>query len=342
MENFRIAVLLFSATFFATNAQAQEQIKVRHIDGKVHQGAAYDNLYIQWISKRNTIINAQGGNVGIGLGRPLATLDVARGNAPWGTASFRGSAFASHFNFSGPEHTYIRGGKVGSLVYINDQSGGATIVGKANDVDSKIDLMVYGRLQSNSTSGGLWLSNAKDGLVGNAGSNIGFWTNRGWTFLVNKTSGMVGINTASPTRWLDVNGAARVRGNLYVGNKMISKEIECVPSGGADFVFEDTYALRDLAKVEEFIQANHHLPEIAPAATMVKEGVNVTEFTIQLLQKIEELTLYTIAQEKKINDLATLAESHQAIIALQKAELQKVDDMQARLAQLEQLLTRQK
>ena len=36
---------------------------------------------------------------------------------------------------------------------------------------------------------------------------------------------------------------------------------------------------------------------------MEKEGVNVGEFQIKLLQKIEELTLYTIEQNKRIKNL---------------------------------------
>ena len=51
------------------------------------------------------------------------------------------------------------------------------------------------------------------------------------------------------------------------------------------------------------IKEKRHLPEIASAAEMEKEGVNMGEFQIKLLQKIEELTLYSIQQEKRINQL---------------------------------------
>ena len=55
--------------------------------------------------------------------------------------------------------------------------------------------------------------------------------------------------------------------------------------------------------VEKHIKEKRHLPEIASAAEMEKEGVNIGEFQIKLLQKIEELTLYSIQQEKRINQL---------------------------------------
>ena len=64
------------------------------------------------------------GNVGIGTNNPTATLDVVRGTGTDGTARFLGTQYASHFNYSTEEDTYIRGGKAGSEVFINDQGTG--------------------------------------------------------------------------------------------------------------------------------------------------------------------------------------------------------------------------
>ena len=58
-----------------------------------------------------------------------------------------------------------------------------------------------------------------------------------------------------------------------------------------------------LEELQAFINENQHLPEIAPAKEMVKNGVEVGEFQIKLLQKIEELTLYIINQQKEIKAL---------------------------------------
>ena len=66
----------------------------------------------------------------------------------------------------------------------------------------------------------------------------------------------------------------------------------------ADFVFAENYNLPKLEEVEKHIKEKKHLPEIASAAEMEKEGVNVGEFQIKLLQKIEELTLYSIEQNR--------------------------------------------
>ena len=70
------------------------------------------------------VINEQG-NVGIGLylENPTGTLDVIRGTAPAGTAVFRGTVNISHFNYGTTEDTYIRGGKAGARVILNDRPG---------------------------------------------------------------------------------------------------------------------------------------------------------------------------------------------------------------------------
>jgi hypothetical protein len=118
------------------------------------------------------------------------------------------------------------------------------------------------------------------------------------------TSGnvLIGKNTQTNTAYiLDVNG--NVRASKVVVN-----------TTGADFVFESGYRLPSLKSVEEFIKAHHHLPGIAPAQQMQKEGVDVGDNQTKLLQKIEELTLYIIEQQKQIS---TLQEENKKITDLQ-------------------------
>lgn len=103
-------------------------------------------------------------------------------------------------------------------------------------------------------------------------------------------SGKIGIGTGNPTHKLDVRGTIRA-------NEVL------VNSGGADFVFKNDYRLPSLNEVEQFITTHKHLPGIAPADSMVQNGVNMGELQIQLLQKIEELTLYVIELQKEINIL---------------------------------------
>lgn len=67
-----------------------------------------------------------------------------------------------------------------------------------------------------------------------------------------------------------------------------------------DYVFHKTYKLRPLSEVEQFIQQNHHLPEVPSAAEVEKNGLDLGKNQAVLLKKIEELTLYTIEQNKKL------------------------------------------
>ncbi len=71
----------------------------------------------------------------------------------------------------------------------------------------------------------------------------------------------------------------------------------------SDFVFDKDYHLRPLSEVESFIKENGHLPEIPNAAEVAEKGINVGEMDAKLLQKIEELTLYVIEQQKQIDEL---------------------------------------
>ncbi|WP_260128728.1 hypothetical protein [Elizabethkingia anophelis] len=91
-------------------------------------------------------------------------------------------------------------------------------------------------------------------------------------------------------------------GDIAMYGKLEAKEIKVTTTPTADFVFEDSYQLPNLESVEKHIKENKHLPEIASAAEMQKDGVNIGYFQIKLLQKIEELTLYSIEQNKLIKE----------------------------------------
>lgn len=71
----------------------------------------------------------------------------------------------------------------------------------------------------------------------------------------------------------------------------------------ADFVFEKNYDLMPLEEVEAYIKEHGHLKDIPSAEEVKENGIEVGEMNKLLLQKIEELTLYTIELKKEIEKL---------------------------------------
>ena len=126
------------------------------------------------------------------------------------------------------------------------------------------------------------------GVFGSTTNSLQFRT--GDSVQVAILEGKVGIGTLNPNYKLDVVGTIRA-------NEII------VNTTGADFVFAEDYQLRPLSEVKAFITENKHLPEIKSAQEMQENGVSINELQTQLLQKIEELTLYLIQQEETIQEL---------------------------------------
>ena len=111
--------------------------------------------------------------------------------------------------------------------------------------------------------------------------------------LVLSRDGNIGIGTANP----DTDSKLTVAGKIH------AREVKVTVNAGADHVFKNHYQLPDLEKLETFIHKNKHLPEIAPEQEMLENGVEVGGFQIKLLQKIEELTLYIIDQNKSLKEV---------------------------------------
>lgn len=88
---------------------------------------------------------------------------------------------------------------------------------------------------------------------------------------------------------------------LFVKKGVLAEDVAIGPqSSWADFVFKPDYGLKPIHELKQFIQVNKHLPDV-PSENVVKEnGYSQHEMNKILLQKIEELTLYIIQQDEKI------------------------------------------
>ena len=150
-----------------------------------------------------------------------------------------------------------------------------------------------------SNEGYLILSGNPNGY-GNHNVYINRYTSNG-DVIMTAGSGQVGIGIDDPKHKLDVAGT--VHANSIIADGTIRASEIIVSTTGADFVFADDYQLRPLSEVKTFIQENKHLPEIKSAQEMQENGVGINELQTQLLQKIEELTLYILQQEERIKAL---------------------------------------
>ncbi len=91
---------------------------------------------------------------------------------------------------------------------------------------------------------------------------------------------------------------------LFVYGGVLSEDLAIAPKATwSDFVFEKNYNLRPLTEVEQFIKVNKHLPDVPSAKEVAEDGYSQHDVNKALLQKVEELTLYVIEQQKRINEL---------------------------------------
>lgn len=96
---------------------------------------------------------------------------------------------------------------------------------------------------------------------------------------------------------------------LAVAGKVVAEEVKiAIQANWPDFVLKKDYNLPTIKEVEKQIKEKGHLKDIPSAKEVDKNGICLGEMNAKLLQKIEELTLYTIAQEKEISKLKSLAE----------------------------------
>jgi len=92
-------------------------------------------------------------------------------------------------------------------------------------------------------------------------------------------------------------------GGITVNGTIKTKEVNVTLNGWADYVFKDDYPLLPLADVQSYIQKYNHLPNIPSESEVLKDGVNLGEMNVKLLEKIEELTLYTIQQDELLKQV---------------------------------------
>lgn len=120
---------------------------------------------------------------------------------------------------------------------------------------------------------------------------------------ITEKNGKIGIGTTAPDELLTV------KGKIHTQEVLVDLDGAVAP----DYVFEKhfngfseimpDYELITLGELENYLKENNHLPNVPSAETLQAEGISLKEMNLILLQKIEELTLYTLQQQKEIDIL---------------------------------------
>ena len=248
------------------------------------------------------------GNVGIGITAPAALLDLQKlygndvgikltqpGSSIW---DIKNTASTGLFTIGAGGAAYFNIDKTNGYVGIGTTTPTAklTIAGdfqsivpsSANPINAfTVDVQSFGTSANANTSS---YFRVRD--IG-AGNYIPF---------IIKGDGKVGIGTAVPDELLTVKG------------KIHTQEVRVDLIGyGPDYVFEkyytgkselkSDYVMPTLAEIENFTKKNHHLPNVPSAQEIKQNGLSLGEMSNVLLQKVEELTLYAIEQNKVIEEL---------------------------------------
>jgi hypothetical protein len=137
------------------------------------------------------------------------------------------------------------------------------------------------------------IASANDGAT-NSG-NLRFLTTNAGTLSERMrigANGRVGIGTLSPTEKFEVSGGnIRVTGGSFIDDGTTLN----VP----DYVFEDDYRLMSLDQLRAFIARQKHLPNMPSAAEVRQNGLNLSQYQMKLLEKIEELTLHVLSEQEQ-------------------------------------------
>ncbi|SOE23090.1 hypothetical protein SAMN06298216_3480 [Spirosomataceae bacterium TFI 002] len=94
--------------------------------------------------------------------------------------------------------------------------------------------------------------------------------------------------------------------NLYVKNGILAERVRVAVANSdkwADYVFDRSYKLMPIKDVAKFIEEYKHLPNVPSAQEVAENGIDMAEIAAKQMEKIEELTLYIIQANERIEKL---------------------------------------
>lgn len=169
-------------------------------------------------------------------------------------------------------------------------------------------------LSPNSTLTNVKMSHDENGsATGGGGGGSSLWTAAGQDIYYN--TGNVGIGNDSPSSLLHVTAAAATDKGITLENggvtnfqvmgdgRVFAREVEVTLSNFPDYVFANDYELMPLGQLKKYIETNHHLPNIPSAKEVEENGMGMGELNLKQVEKIEELTLYILQLDERLQKL---------------------------------------
>lgn len=238
------------------------------------------------------------GNVGMGTATPTVKLDVIK-----------------------PVSSTVPISAIGRLAYFGTRVSSSGVNGTGLYIEHKAttqDMFINGSTLSISSVNGT-------NNLAFIGFNATATTNTAVAALTFGTasSELMRINQDGKVRIGSNDRATPAGYKLFVEEGILTEKVKVAVSttaDWADYVFASDYKLMPLEEVEKFTKENNHLPNIPSAADMVTQGLDVAKMDAKLLEKIEELTLYAVQQNKENKDLKAELES-------QKREIEELKGM---------------
>lgn len=238
------------------------------------------------------------GNVGIGTTAPASILGVNLNNTNYTNVSGSGShILMTNPNVGGQNviSSLING--VTAAKWRTDYVGNVNWISNASASDRGHYFYIGGDFPNGSakmkiTPSGVAIGSSIVNVTPGNYFEILTSDNTTRSLVVNST-GNVGIGTTN------VNDANY---KLFVETGIRTRKVKVDQAIWPDYVFDRSYKLLSLQKVEAFIKTNRHLPGVPSAAQVQKEGLDLGDNQATLLKKIEELTLYVIALKKQVDE----------------------------------------
>ncbi|NMC98141.1 MAG: hypothetical protein GYA62_00270, partial [Bacteroidales bacterium] len=249
------------------------------------------NLGTNWLSpdgNDNGIQLKDNGNVQVGSGITQINIGKAYSNAPLYLSNYIG--FNAQRNDNEQWTFSTDGANNGGAAIISDITGNMRFVTYRGQSGNNTFITTDAEMMNNAPL--LITSNQKIGLRTtqlNANADVQI---KGSTYVEDKLG--IGICLAANNNPKGYRFAV----NGTMGAKDVYIEVDETP--WPDYVFEHEHRLIPLTELEAFVKQNKHLPDIPSANDIKENGLSLAEINALLVKKVEELTLYVIELNKKI------------------------------------------